>query len=186
MLMTTLGVDVARGGADMTILSPRYGSYYDTQKEFPGSSTPDGPAVAGQVVPLLQHGTQVNVDVIGVGGSVYDILVSHNIPIDGINGASASEGFDESGFFGFVNRRAELYWRFRESLDPKNGQEVCLPPSTALLSDLCAPRYKVTVRGIQVESKEDIIKRIGRSPDRADSIIYASAPKSSGFVFSTI
>jgi hypothetical protein len=31
---------------------------------------------------------------------------------------------------------------------------------------------------IQVESKDDIKKRIGRSPDRGDAIIYASIPES--------
>jgi hypothetical protein len=33
------------------------------------------------------------------------------------------------------------------------------------------------VRGIAVESKEDIIARIGRSPDKGDSCIYALTRK---------
>lgn len=186
MLMTALGVDVARGGADMTILSPRYGNFYDKQKEFTGSSTPDGPMVAGQVLANMNYGTQINVDVIGVGSSVYDILMSHNLKVDGINGASGSEATDKTGFFGFLNRRAELWWKFREALDPESGEDICLPPGNELLADLCTPRYKVTTRGIQVESKEEIIKRIGRSPDRGDSIVYASAPKQSGISFTVI
>jgi hypothetical protein len=35
----------------------------------------------------------------------------------------------------------------------------------------------LTVRGIQVESKEEITKRIGRSPDAGDSAVYALAQR---------
>ena len=31
----------------------------------------------------------------------------------------------------------------------------------------------MSAQGVQVESKEDLIKRIGRSPDRGDSLVYA-------------
>jgi hypothetical protein len=46
-----------------------------------------------------------------------------------------------------------------------------------LLVDLCAPQWKLAVRGIQIESKEDLIKRIGRSPDKGDAVVYAIGSK---------
>jgi hypothetical protein len=52
-----------------------------------------------------------------------------------------------------------------------------LPPDRELLIDLCAPTWKLTPRGIQVEAKEDLIKRIGRSPDKGDAVVYALAIK---------
>ena len=39
--------------------------------------------------------------------------------------------------------------------------------------DLSAPRWKLLARGVQVEAKEDIVKRIGRSPDRGDAAVNA-------------
>jgi len=37
--------------------------------------------------------------------------------------------------------------------------------SSELLAELIAPRRKMTMQGIQIESKEAIVKRLGRSPD---------------------
>ena len=84
---------------------------------------------------------------------------------------------DKSGQLGFVNSRAEWYWKLRESFDPANGMELAIPDDRELRVDLCTPRFKLTPRGIQIESKEDIIKRIGRSPDKGDSLVYAHAEK---------
>ena len=66
----------------------------------------------------------------------------------------------------------------REALDPAYGVDIALPPDPALQSDLTAPTY--TVRPgeppkIYVESKTDIVKRLGRSPDRGDAVVYAWA-----------
>jgi hypothetical protein len=74
-----------------------------------------------------------------------------------------------------VNLRARNWWRLREDLDPSSGQNLALPPDPELRADLCAPTWKLTARGILVESKEDIIARIGRSPDKGDSLVYAHA-----------
>jgi len=53
------------------------------------------------------------------------------------------------------------------------GEGIALPPDPELVSDLCAPRWKLTARGIQVESKDEIIKRLGRSPDCGDAVVMA-------------
>jgi hypothetical protein len=175
--LTAIGCDVARGGRDKTIIAQRYGAYYDNLLCYPGDYTPDGPKVAGLC--LSARGSSdcmVNVDVIGVGTSPYDILKS-NIGTKAVamNGAEASVATDKSGRLGMINKRAEWYWSFREALEPGSGQDICLPPDTELKSDLCAPKWELTVRGIKVESKEDIKERIGRSPDKADAVVYASA-----------
>lgn len=62
----------------------------------------------------------------------------------------------------------------REMLDPSNGCDVALPPDDRLTGDLVAPKWKVMSGGrIQVESKDDIRKRIGRSTDDGDAVIQA-------------
>jgi hypothetical protein len=41
--MSAVGVDVARGGKDSTVIATRYGQWYAPLKLYPGSDTPDGP-----------------------------------------------------------------------------------------------------------------------------------------------
>jgi hypothetical protein len=61
----------------------------------------------------------------------------------------------------------------REALDPRSKSLIALPPSSELKADLCAGHFKITPGGIQVESKEDIKKRIGRSTDLGDAYLLA-------------
>jgi hypothetical protein len=117
----------------------------------------------------------VHVDVIGVGTSVYDHLKGNNIHVVPINSAEASHETDKTKTLRFANKRAELWWKMREDLDPQSRQDIMLPPDPQLRADLCAPQWKLTARGIQVEGKDDLMKRIGRSTDRGDAIIYAAS-----------
>jgi len=73
-----------------------------------------------------------------------------------------------------VNKRAELWWSFRDLLDPGNGHKVALPPDSGLFADLCAPTYSLKPGGIQIEAKEHIVKRLGRSPDKGDAVVYCA------------
>ena len=176
--MSSLGVDVARGGKDRTVLTPRYGNWVDEQSVYPGSSTPNGQAVAGLVMAVIGPTATANIDVIGVGSSPYDALTDVlGDRVVAMNGASGSDAKDKSGVLGFVNSRAEWYWLSREALDPASGQDIALPPDPELRADLCSPHWKLTPRGLQVESKDDLSKRLGRSPDKGDSCIYALAVK---------
>jgi hypothetical protein len=70
--------------------------------------------------------------------------------------------------------RAASYWKLRECLDPAHGEELALPPDPELLADLCAARYKLTASGIQLEAKEEIVQRLGRSPDSADAVVLCN------------
>lgn len=180
--LTTLGVDVARGGKDKTVIAPRYGNWFAPLKKYPGHMTPDGPSAAAMVATEYEQGANVNVDIIGVGTACFDALPTEMNPT-GVNFAQASMATDKSGRFRMVNMRAELYWKLREALDPTTGDDIALPPDPELKADLCAPRWKLTVRGIQVESKEDIIDRLKRSPDCGDAVVLASAIVGSGMEF---
>jgi hypothetical protein len=80
-----------------------------------------------------------------------------------------------------VNHRAEAWWKFRERLDPVCPTKVALPVDQRLFADLSAPRYRVGARGIQVEDKAEIKKRLGRSPDRGDAVVLA-AMRTSTFI----
>ena len=171
--MDSVGLDVARGGNDATVVATRYGTWYDELKSYPGSNTPDGSASAGVAVAVVRDGAPIHVDVIGVGSSPYDHLKGLGIHCVGVCGSEAATGFDKSGRIRFVNYRAQLWWQFREALDPATST-VALPPGQNVRADLIAPRWKLTQRGIQIEGKEELIKRLGRSPDKGDALVYAS------------
>lgn len=172
MSLTTIGVDVARGGKDKTVIAKRYKNWFDDLAKYPGKSTPDGQAVAGLVKLQIEGSPSINIDVIGVGSSVFDQLRDIE-GVEGINFAAGSYMTDKSGRLNFANMRAQAYWKFREALDPKTGDDIALPPDAELRADLCAAKWSMTMRGVLVESKEDIVKRLGRSPDCADAVVLA-------------
>ncbi|WP_151748957.1 terminase [Acinetobacter oleivorans] len=171
--MDSYGLDVARGGKDNTIGYARHGLWYNRANVLEGIQSKDGPASASFAVSHVRDGAPIHVDVIGVGASTYDFLKQsgmHVIPVDVRNAANS---FDRSGRLTFFNLRSQLWWQFRESLDPAYGSTVALPPEPELLADLTAPRWGLQGANIKVESREDIVKRIGRSPDYGSAIINA-------------
>jgi hypothetical protein len=173
--LDALGVDVARGGRDRTVVTARHGLWFGLPQAFAGTDTPDGGAVVALLVPLLATRASVQVDVIGVGAAVYDAARARGLDAVPLNGAAGSTARDRSGQLGFANARAEWWWRLREALDPVAGEGLALPPDRELLADLTAPRWRLTGAGILVERKDEIIARIGRSPDKGDSLVYAHA-----------
>jgi hypothetical protein len=111
----------------------------------------------------------------GYGSAAYEHLVSNSFKPVAYKGAESSLLRTDDRKLGFTNKRSECLWRFREALDPgqPGGSPIALPDDPQLVADLTAPTFKITPRGIQVESKEDIVKRLGRSPDRGDAVVMA-------------
>jgi hypothetical protein len=172
--LSAVGVDVARGGKDKTVIAKRYGPWFAQLLKFPGKDTPDGPTVGGLVLREHRDDAMINIDVIGIGSSAYDWLRSHrHVTVNPVNNAEGTALYDKSRKFRLVNVRAASYWMLREALDPNGPERLALPPDPELLADLCAPRYKVTSSGIAVEPKPDIIQRLGRSPDCGDACVLA-------------
>lgn len=171
--MDSVGVDVARGGKDQTVISRRHDNWYDELLVYPGTQTPDGPTVASLVIAATRDRAPQHIDVIGVGASPYDFLRQARQQIAGINVAEGSTATDKSGRLGFSNLRSQLWWQLREDLDPANDTGIALPNDQRLLADLCAPMWRLQGKTIYVESREEIVKRIGRSPDYASAVILA-------------
>jgi hypothetical protein len=169
--MDSMGVDVARGGKDQTTIARRHGNWFDRTLVYPGTQTPDGPAVSGLVIAALRDAAPIHIDVIGVGASPYDFLRSAKQQVIGVNVAEKSLGHDRSGRLSFANLRSELWWRMREWLDPSNNTGAMLPDESELLAELTAPKWRLRGPIIEIESRDQIIERIGRSPDRASAYI---------------
>lgn len=172
--MMSMGVDVARGGRDKSVIAKRHqDNWYDQLVKLPGSSTPDGQTLVGQVIAHRRDSAPVHLDVIGVGASPYDLLREARQQVIGINVAEASTSTDRSGRLRFANLRSQLWWQMREELDPINDTGIALPPDPELLADLAAPKWKMQGMRVYVESREDIYERIGRSPDCASALLLA-------------
>jgi hypothetical protein len=172
--MMTLGVDVAQGGRDETVLAPLYGNRFEELIKRKGVDTTNGPAVAALVVEHMRDRCQVNIDLSGGwGGSARDHLQAQGIDVVGVVfGAGSAQRTRDNGL-GFVNLRSELFWRLREALDPVTGDHVQLPPDRRLAAQLAAPTWKLRGDQILIESKDDIRARLGSSCDDADAVVLA-------------
>lgn len=177
VMMTAVAADIAQGGNDRTVIAARYGGYYIPLLSVSGSETPDGSSVAALVVRVRRDNCPVVVDMGGgYGGDTHSRLTDNGITCFRFNASHKSTSTAQDGSkLKFVNKRAEVWWRFREALNPdqEGGSKVALPTDPELRADLCAPTWKLTTNGIQIESKEDIRKRLGRSTDKGDAAVMA-------------
>jgi hypothetical protein len=170
-----VGVDVARGGRDRTVITEALGPWFSQQTTIPGKQTPDGLSVIQKLVSMGYQDAELRIDVSNIGSSPVDLGRMYKLNIIAMNGAEKSTAKDKSGKLGFANKRAEWLWKLREALDPANGIGLALPPDPELLADLTAPRWKLTRQGILIEEKNEIKARIGRSTDKGDSLVVAHA-----------
>lgn len=164
-----LGVDVAAYGSDKTVIAVRKGQKVTALNVYSQKNTRE---TAG-LVRLHAHENEtrkVSVDEIGIGRGVVDSLEENGFYDVGVNVSEKSSDPER-----YHNLRAELWWNMRELLDPEKDP-IALLPDDELLSELASVKYKVDARGaIQIESKEDMKKRLGHSPDRADAVVLAFA-----------
>ena len=161
---TVFGVDVARHGADETVVALRSGDAVRILDAWNGHDTM---TTTGRIIDLARRHSpeRIHVDEIGLGAGVLDRLKEMSQPAYGINVAKPARDKDR-----FENSRAELFWNLRERTEEKS---LCLEPDTQLVEQLAAIRYEFTSRGrIKLESKANM----GASPDRADAVALAFAP----------
>jgi hypothetical protein len=166
-----LGVDVARYGDDDTVLSPKRGNRILPLEYHHGLSLERLAAmVRTRIVDTPIDARNVFVDAVGLGAGVVDILRAQHFPVrEVISGAKAIERRGDT--FRFKNLRSQMWWHVREQL--RLGLLCFETDDPRLREDLTAPRYTITGdRVITVESKDDIKKRIGRSTDAGDGVVY--------------
>lgn len=174
--MCAMGIDPAAGGKDETVLAPRYDGWFAPLIAIPGAKTPLGSDVAAVAIAKRKDQALLVVDMGGgYGGGVAQTLGENDIEYVAHKGAETATGRTRDGKLGFVNKRSQIYWRFREALDPDQtgGSPIMLPDDARLMADLTAPSFTVGRRGIEVEPKEDVVARLGRSPDRGDAVVMS-------------
>lgn len=104
----------------------------------------------------------------GLGAGIHDRLLELNIPVIGINSATAARDPER-----YENTRAEMWWTMAEWFA---DQPCRIPNNAALISDLTAPQPRTSSNGRKLlEKKEDMKKRQVRSPDGGDALALTFA-----------
>jgi hypothetical protein len=178
--LSAIGSDPAMGGEDQNAAAPRIGVWFDFPEVVPGKTTPEGKDTLLFVAKVIGRyrvvqDVPVGMDTVGVGRSPRDLAKEMGLRVVAMEsgGRDSPDATDRSGRLHFANNRAYWWWKFREALDPELGEDLELPPDQELLVELTAVHYDLGTRGIVVEDKDDIKKKIGRSPNKADAVVYA-------------
>ena len=145
--------------------------------EIKSEHTPDTNLWARQKVwPLIESGMvaakRTGIDSVGVGAGAYNEL--RRLGGKAVQALNAGDGqwlmqgraADQEEEF--KNLRAQMWWQLRKDL--QQGL-ISLPNSPELLRDICTPRWRTVNGTIRVEPKEDLKKRLGRSPDLGDAVM---------------
>jgi len=159
-------VDIAGSGIDETVIyNFKNGRVVDLQTL--GQATGPQNAMAVQLAAQKNNSTVIIGDADGLGAQTMDFIrqavSAQDIKVISMHGSGSPT--DES----FQNTRAEMYWNVRTMLE--TGQ-CSVPKDDRLIEELVEPTYFANTRGkIQLEKKDDIKERLGRSPDRGDAYV---------------
>jgi hypothetical protein len=172
-----IGVDVARFGDDRTVLFPRQGIAAMTPRimRHPRDSAVSV-NIAGAVMSKKMEWAQPTAfgeeeilsffdDTVGWAHGAVDVMraAGHQVYAVQFNGPA-----NDPRYF---NLRAEMWMKMADWV--KAGGS--LPNIPELVSELSAPTYFFHGGKFQIESKEQIKKRLGRSPDLADGLALTFA-----------
>lgn len=180
------GLDVARFGRDKTVYIFRRGGVVERIEVTEKMDTME---VVGWVRGYLSKDMPdvVCTDVIGIGSGVHDRLVevqgNGEVEWTDTNLVPVNVGQAPAGFEGdieakqrFYNMRAQVHWHLRDLFKPDgNGKsQISIPNDPELKKQLEEIRYKYSSeRKIKLEAKEEMKKRLGVSPDKADALALA-------------
>lgn len=160
-----LGIDVAREGDDKSVIFPRQGLVAFPPAIMRNITTIDG---AGAVaLKKQQWGSDAEFvdNTGGFGGGWIDQLLDWGHSPRGIHFAGSPS--DQR----YANKRAEMWFDMAEWV--KRGG--ALPNVPGLIEELTAPTYSFRGDKFLMEPKEQIKKRLGRSPDLADALALTFA-----------
>ncbi len=166
-----LGVDVANSeSGDKAAIAYGKGDVCYQVEDF---QCPDSNQLGHQVYLLIKEmkikTEKLGIDGVGVGAGTINTLKEYGITDKGINLQGAASPIKLNGAEEFDNLRSQMWWQVREDL--RNG-EIVIPKDEGLIADLTTPKYAVQRGKIKVESKDEIKKRLGRSPNKGDAFVY--------------
>lgn len=170
-----LSADVAQGGVDTTVLASWLeDEVCDEITAQAGRETPTGKEVQQLLLAKRRDGSLIVLD--GTGGwagSTRDLLsVQQKIEAEMCIASEKSQGWTDDMRYKFGNKRTEMWWGFRQALDPQSSHHIAIPLSSRLFAQLTTPHFRIEGKTLWIESKDEIRKRLsGASTDEADAVI---------------
>jgi hypothetical protein len=180
--MTTIGVDVAQGGADDTVLAALHGTWFAPLVKRRGIDTTNGPAVAALVLEHMRDGAQVNIDLTGGwGGSARDHLMAQGIRVEPVVFSGSSTERTRDGQLTFLNKRSELWWQFREALAKRRGHRAAAGQEARRATrraevEAQGQRDRDREQGGGAEAARDLDRRCGCRDPRLAQAAGSAAP----------
>lgn len=121
----------------------------------------------------------IGIDAVGVGTSTLQTLQNNNIKAVGLKGGSLEKALPKDEItakplFDFVSLRAQMYWKLREDLRLGNIK-IAIKDKTILsqlTDELVVPKFISNNSKITVQSKKEIKKTLGYSPNVSDAVVY--------------
>jgi phage terminase large subunit len=164
-----IGVDIGRSIAKSVACIRQGNKIIEWSERGMRGTITDVPEIAEWVIALIlaYNPSAVKIDASGIGAGVYDIVRRLYPKITKpVLGNIAPESSKKSRY---VNLRAQGFWELREVLRTIYIEK----PHDSFFDEIVDIRYKLSGDKILVESKEEMIRRIGRSPDFVDATVYA-------------
>ncbi len=117
--------------------------------------------------PKADQPTEICVDGIGVGHGIAGLLRTMGLPVKEVIVSHKPRDPNR-----YMSLRDELWFQCKEWFATGN---VSIPNHSALISELCLPKYEFVGLKHKVESKKDIRKAGRKSPDLADALCLTFA-----------
>lgn len=165
-----IGLDVARFGDDKSVFCFRRGRVVERFEVFQKKDTVALADIATRFIEDY-HPQKLFMDIGASGAGVYDILVDRGFSsqLKGVFFGARAMNQDR-----YANKRAEMWDHILTYLS--QDLPVYLPSDDVLFEDLTVVNKKYDAMGrLQLEGKDEIKKRLGRSPDKADALALTFA-----------
>lgn len=160
-----LGVDVAREGDDRSVIFPRQGLAAFKPQVLRNANTIYGAAQVDKKWTEWEADGVFIDNTGGFGGGWIDQLQVLNRQPIGIHFAGKATDYR------YANIRAEMWWKLAEWV--KGGGAI--PHIPEMIAELTTPTYSFKGDQLLMEPKEQVKKRLGRSPDYADALALTFA-----------
>ena len=175
----SLGADVGRYKDPSTIAKMDGNSVYFLKRyQHDNNTAKFGEIIMNEAIFERIDADRCAVDGAGIGAGAVDYCRLNNFKVKDIQSGSKMAETHATGLYRFANLKSQMWWALREAL---RNEEIFFDFTferedvQKLMEDLTAVSYETKGdKVIQVEGKDELRNRIGRSTDFGDALVYAN------------